>query len=233
MSKSLKFSLLLLQSLALMIGMLGVGLTTIPSFAQIRTKPATIDNSESTTEPKQSDSTVKPQQSEEESTEADTSDSNQSLIIIATETEQLQTFMEALEAAQLQETLAQEGPYTIFAPTDAAFKQLPKGMFEKLLQPKNKEVLKQVLMYHIVGKKLMVKDLQTGTVDALGGGLAIQEGDYGIIVNNASIIKKDLESSNGVIHLVNRVLLPENITTSLGEASPEETSPEDTPSETK
>lgn len=123
----------------------------------------------------------------------------------------------ALEAADLTETLASEGPYTVFAPTDEAFAALPAGALEFLLQPENKALLQQVLTYHVADGAILSSDLSTGTVETLGGGLAVQVDSEGVIINDASVIGADIEASNGIIHVVNQVLLPEDLRQTLAE----------------
>ena len=221
MKKNLTFSLPLFQALALLIGALGVAtVTTVPALAQMETKPVSSETPEQVVKPEQKkEELIETQTTEVETTETkkSVSSDNKSLVGIATETKQLTTFMEAVAASELQKAIAENGPYTIFAPTNAAFQQLPKQTLEALLKPENKELLKQVLMYHIVSEKLMSQDLKTGTINTLVGGLSLQKKDYGVIVNDATIVKEDLEASNGVIHLVNRVLIPETVRTSLME----------------
>lgn len=120
------------------------------------------------------------------------------------------TLVAAVQAAGLVDTLKSEGPFTVFAPTDEAFAKLPEGTVESLLKPENKDQLIAILTYHVVpgkimaadiaGKKTMVKTVQGGelTVDAMNG----------VMVDNASVISADIETSNGVIHVIDQVVLP-------------------------
>lgn len=121
------------------------------------------------------------------------------------------TLKQALAAADLTETLSGEGPYTVFAPTDAAFAELPDGALEFLLQPENQALLKEVLAYHVASEALPSSDISTGLVETMGGGLAVRVDGDDVIVNNASVIQPDVQASNGVIHVINRVLLPETV----------------------
>lgn len=121
------------------------------------------------------------------------------------------TLNQALQAADLTETLSEEGPYTVFAPTDAAFAELPEGALEFLLQPENKALLQEVLTYHVASETLPSSEISTGLVETMGGGLAARVSDDGVVINNASVIQPDVEASNGVIHVINRVLLPETV----------------------
>lgn len=119
------------------------------------------------------------------------------------------TLVAAVKAAGLVDTLKGPGPFTVFAPTDEAFAKLPPGTLESLLQPENKEKLQKILTYHVVAGNVMAKDvvkLQSAkTVE--GGSLTIKAGG-GVMVNNAHVIETDITASNGVIHVIDTVLLP-------------------------
>lgn len=119
------------------------------------------------------------------------------------------TLVQAVQSAELAETLSGEGPYTVFAPTNEAFSQLPEGALEFLLQPENQDILAEVLTYHVVQGEITSDEITSGPVDAMGGGLAVNVSESGVVVNNASVINPDIEASNGVIHGINRVLIPE------------------------
>ncbi len=119
-----------------------------------------------------------------------------------------QTLAAALEAADLTETLSGEGPYTVFAPTDEAFAALPEGAIEQLLLPENRDILVQILTYHVVSGAVYSTDLETGSVETVeGSDLAVEVGDM-VTVNNANVIVADIDASNGVIHIIDRVILP-------------------------
>lgn len=132
-----------------------------------------------------------------------------SIVDVASGSDSFNTLVQAVQAAGLTDTLAGEGPYTVFAPTDEAFNQLPDGALDFLLQPENQDLLAEVLTYHVVPGSVMSNQLSTGGVSALSGGIAIAVRDSGIVVNNASVINPDIQASNGVIHAINRVLIPE------------------------
>jgi uncharacterized surface protein with fasciclin (FAS1) repeats len=120
------------------------------------------------------------------------------------------TLVAAVKAAGLVDTLKGPGPFTVFAPTDEAFAKLPAGTLDNLLKPENKEQLKKILTYHVVSGKVMAKDvvkLQSAkTVE--GAEVAIKAGNSGVMVNNAHVTKTDIAASNGVIHVIDAVLLP-------------------------
>ena len=119
------------------------------------------------------------------------------------------TLAAALQAADLVDTLKGDGPFTVFAPTDEAFAKLPAGTVENLLKPENKDQLIAVLTYHVVPGKVMSTDLsddmQAATVQ--GGNVTIDL-DNGPMVNDAKVISADIAASNGVIHVIDKVILP-------------------------
>ncbi|GJQ35251.1 MAG: hypothetical protein JETCAE01_12610 [Anaerolineaceae bacterium] len=120
------------------------------------------------------------------------------------------TLVAAVEAAGLVETLKGEGPFTVFAPTDDAFAALPEGTVESLLLPENKQQLTDILLYHVVSGKVMAADV-TGLESAatvLGKDIAIKVDMGNVYINEAKVIITDIETSNGVIHVIDAVLLP-------------------------
>lgn len=137
--------------------------------------------------------------------------SEANLVELASNNPQFSTLVKAVQAAGLEDTLAQQGPYTVFAPTNEAFAALPDGALELLLQPENKELLRQVLTYHVVPGEVTSNQIATGPVNTLGGGVAVRVAENRVIVNNASVVQPDIQASNGVIHSVNRVLLPQEL----------------------
>ncbi len=116
----------------------------------------------------------------------------------------------AIEAADLTEVLGGEGPFTIFAPTDEAFEALPEGAVDQLLLPENKEVLVQVLTYHVVPGAVLSTDLESGDIATVeGSDITIDVADPDTVtVNNANVVFADVAASNGVIHVIDRVILP-------------------------
>ena len=124
---------------------------------------------------------------------------------------QFKTLAAALTAAGLIDTLKGPGPFTVFAPTDEAFKKLPAGTVENLLKPENKARLVKVLTYHVVPGKvisgsLACKMTQAKTVE--GGMLAIDASSSGVMVNDARVVSADVGADNGVIHVIDTVVLP-------------------------
>lgn len=130
------------------------------------------------------------------------------IIDVASGNESFETLVAAIQAAGLVETLSGEGPFTVFAPTDEAFAELPDGVVDALLKPENRDLLTEILTYHVVPGEVMSSDLETGPVETLNGGLAVRVDPDKVVVNNSSVILPDVPASNGVIHAINRVLLP-------------------------
>ena len=124
---------------------------------------------------------------------------------------QFKTLAAALEAAGLIDTLKGAGPFTVFAPTDEAFAKLPAGTVEFLLKPENKEKLKSILLYHVVSGNVpasKVVELNGRLVKTLQGSSIKVSTKHGVRVDNANVTKTDIEASNGVIHIIDTVLMP-------------------------
>lgn len=123
---------------------------------------------------------------------------------------QFNTLVTAVKEAGLVETLQGKGPFTVFAPTDAAFAKLPAGTVESLLKPENKEKLTQILTYHVVPGKVMAADVKGKVTEAemVEGSTLKIDGTKGVTVNGANVVKPDVTASNGVIHAVDAVLMP-------------------------
>lgn len=120
------------------------------------------------------------------------------------------TLVAAVKAAGLVDTLKGPGPFTVFAPTDEAFAKLPAGTLETLLQPENKAKLQSILLYHVVPGRVMAADvvkLDTAKTTE-GQSITIKTMNGGVMVNDAHVIKADIATSNGVIHVIDTVLLP-------------------------
>jgi len=120
------------------------------------------------------------------------------------------TLVAAVTAAELVETLSGAGPFTVFAPVDDAFAALPAGTVESLILPENKAKLVGILTYHVVAGKVMSGDLSDGMVAATvnGGNITIHIQDGKVLINDAEVVIADVETDNGVIHVINKVILP-------------------------
>jgi uncharacterized surface protein with fasciclin (FAS1) repeats len=120
------------------------------------------------------------------------------------------TLAQALQAADLVDTLKGPGPFTVFAPTDEAFAKLPDGTLDDLLKPENKAKLQAILTYHVVPGKVMAADAaQLSSAKTVNGQrFRISDSDSGLMVDGAHIVKADIVASNGVIHVIDEVILP-------------------------
>ena len=121
------------------------------------------------------------------------------------------TLVAAIVAADLAETLSGEGPFTVFAPTNAAFEALPAGLLEKLLLPENKAILVKILTYHVVASKVMAADVMAGDVTTVEGSTFAISTMGGVKVNTANVTATDVPASNGVIHVIDAVLVPSSV----------------------
>lgn len=133
------------------------------------------------------------------------------IVDVAVGAGQFNTLAAALTAGGLVETLKSKGPFTVFAPTDAAFAKLPPGTVDALLKPENLEKLQAILTYHVVPGRVMAEDVVklTTAKTANGASLTIKVGDGGVRVDRARVVKADIEASNGVIHVIDAVLMPQ------------------------
>ena len=132
------------------------------------------------------------------------------IVDTAVQAGQFETLAAALDAAGLVGTLKGEGPFTVFAPTDAAFAKLPAGTVENLLKPENKDQLIAILTYHVVPGRVAAADVvklsEATTVN--GADVAIEVDGDSVMVDNATVIATDIETSNGIIHVIDTVILP-------------------------
>lgn len=140
-----------------------------------------------------------------------TSASSADIVATAKSAGQFNTLLAAVKAAGLEETLQGPGPFTVFAPTDDAFSKLPAGTVDTLLKPENKEKLRAVLTYHVVSGKVGSTDAsKLSTAKTVNGKeLKLASSGQGLTVNGAKVVKADIAASNGVIHVIDAVVLPE------------------------
>jgi uncharacterized surface protein with fasciclin (FAS1) repeats len=136
--------------------------------------------------------------------------SEKDIVDTAVEAGQFNTLVAAVQAADLVDTLKSDGPFTVFAPTDAAFAKLPDGTVENLLKPENKDQLVAVLTYHVVSGKIMSSDIagKKAQVPTVQGSELAVDATSGVMVDNAMVVAADIEASNGVIHVIDTVVLP-------------------------
>jgi uncharacterized surface protein with fasciclin (FAS1) repeats len=152
-----------------------------------------------------SDTTVAAVDSTEMAKEAGT------IVEVAQGNADFSTLVQAVVAAGLAETLSGEGPFTVFAPTNAAFEALPAGLLEKLLLPENKETLVKILTYHVVPSKVMAADVAAGDVTTVEGSTFTISTEGGVKVNTSNVTATDVPASNGVIHVIDAVLVPSSV----------------------
>ncbi len=148
------------------------------------------------------------------STKVDRVTKKSNIVEVAVANGSFKTLVAAVKAAGLVDTLVGKGPFTVFAPNDAAFAKLPAGTVETLLKPENKSALVKLLTYHVVAGKIEAKDIKAGsvlvkTVD--GGSIKVTSGSKGVVIDNSKVIAADVKASNGVIHVIDTVLLPPDL----------------------
>ncbi|WP_315789924.1 fasciclin domain-containing protein [Fischerella sp. JS2] len=143
--------------------------------------------------------------------EAGTGD--KTLIALAESSRQFTVLTKALKAAGLVDILQGQGPFTVFAPTDAAFAKLPQDAVQDLLKPENKEVLVKILTYHVVSGQVLSSDLKSGEVKSVEGGpISVKvNSPKDVMVNDAKVVQADIKGSNGVIHAIDNVILPPDL----------------------
>ncbi len=143
---------------------------------------------------------------------ADCGTCDKTVVEVAAETKGFKTLVAAVTAADLAKVLSGDGPFTVFAPTDEAFAKLPKGTLENLLKPENKAKLVAILTYHVVPGKVMAKDVvklsEAKTVEGSNVAIKVKEGT--VSIDNAKVVKADIPCLNGVIHVIDAVILPKS-----------------------
>lgn len=145
-----------------------------------------------------------------------TSNAQQTVVDVIVNSEDHTTLEAAVTAAELAETLSGEGPFTVFAPTDAAFEALPEGTLDALLANPSGDLTK-ILLYHVLGATVLSTDLMDGqTATTLNGkDITVTINDEGVFINDAKVTTADIETDNGVVHVIDAVLLPPDVGTSL------------------
>ena len=133
------------------------------------------------------------------------------IVDVAAGTEGFGTLVAAVQAAGLAETLSGEGPFTVFAPTDEAFAALPEGVLDALLLPENKDTLVKILTYHVVPGTVMAADVTDGEVATVEGQTVTLSTADGVTVNGAKVVQADVVADNGVIHVIDAVILPADV----------------------
>lgn len=156
------------------------------------------------------------EQTSNESEQSEQAAPSSNIVELAVATQDLSTLVTAVTEAELVETLSGEGPFTVFAPTNSAFAALPEGTLDSLLLPENKATLQAVLTYHVVAGKVMSSDLSNGQIvkTVQGNNLTVEIMDGKVMLVDATgakaeVVTADVEASNGVVHIINSVVLPE------------------------
>lgn len=178
--------------------------TTSPS----TTPPATTPDTTSPSTPTAPDATTPTTPPEGSS-----STGTENIVALAAANGSFKTLTAALKAADLTTTLEGTGPFTVFAPTDEAFAALPQDALKELLKPENKALLAKILTYHVVPGNVASTDLKSGSVKTVEGGSITVKVDpaTGVTVNEAKVVQPDIKASNGVIHVIDKVILPPDI----------------------
>jgi uncharacterized surface protein with fasciclin (FAS1) repeats len=147
------------------------------------------------------------------SSDAKTTKTQHDIVDTAVEAGQFNTLVAAVKAAGLVDVLKSDGPFTVFAPTDEAFAKLPKGTLESLLKPENKDKLAAILTYHVAPGKLTASEVTraTGAVSANGQWLEFKSSNGKVMVDAATVVTADIQCANGVIHVIDSVVLPEGL----------------------
>jgi uncharacterized surface protein with fasciclin (FAS1) repeats len=133
------------------------------------------------------------------------------IVDVASASEDFSTLVAAVDAAGLVETLSGDGPFTVFAPTNDAFDALPDGVLDALLLPENEEVLTSILTYHVVEGEVTSDQISDGDVATVEGQSVTISTENGVMVNEATVVTADVEASNGVIHVIDAVLIPPDV----------------------
>jgi uncharacterized surface protein with fasciclin (FAS1) repeats len=214
------------QSIAATLGVAIVStgiLTSLNSYAQggTTTAPASTTAPSGTTAPPSGTMTkptvpsgqTPPDTMSKPTTKPATPTATKTIVELATSNKSFTTLVKALKAADLVETLSGAGPFTVFAPTDAAFAKLPKATLAKLLKPENKEQLKKILTYHVVPSVVTSQMLKAGQIDTVEGGkitVKVRKGNKAPIVtlNNSATIKAGAKATNGIIYAIDTVIMP-------------------------
>lgn len=149
----------------------------------------------------------------EETTEAEEPMAEEAgtIVEVAAGNEDFSTLVAAVEAAGLVDTLSGDGPFTVFAPTNAAFEALPAGLLDALLLPENKDTLTKILTYHVLAGEVTSDQVTAGDVATVEGSTVAITTDGGVKVNDANVVATDVAASNGVIHVIDAVIVPPDV----------------------
>ena len=199
----IQFSKAGIAKAAISAGLVGSSLMlAIPASASVLVEPGILRRGDSEAAP-----------STEEVSEMDAA--TQDIVGVASSNSEFSTLVSAVQAANIGGILSGEGPYTVFAPTDAAFNALPPGTLDTLLMPENRDLLVQLLYNHVAYGDVESEDLVSGSLATFDGNVDVNVMPEGVMVNGANVVMADVDATNGVIHAVDQVLLPTGFDTTL------------------
>ncbi|NJN29158.1 MAG: fasciclin domain-containing protein [Synechococcales cyanobacterium RM1_1_8] len=188
---------------------IAAGLFVLPVAVACGSPTATTPDPAAETEPSTTEGTAPSETMPSETTAPPEAAASQTIVETAIANGSFNTLVAAVQAADLVDTLNGPGPFTVFAPTDEAFAALPAGVLDKLLLPENQAVLAQILTYHVVAGNVPASAVTTGPVPSVEGKDLDLVADAGAVsVNGANVVQADVAASNGVIHVIDAVLLP-------------------------
>jgi uncharacterized surface protein with fasciclin (FAS1) repeats len=182
-------------------------MATVAAFSLLAAACGDDESTESTEAPAASEAPAEGDTSDDEPMDAPGT-----IVEVASEAGSFTTLLAAATAADLAETLSGEGPFTVFAPTDEAFAAVPADVLEKLLLPENVEVLKSILLYHVVSGATVTSDMvAAGEVEMANGDSATIATEGGVTIDGANVVTVDVMASNGVIHVIDAVIIPASV----------------------
>ena len=190
------------SKVAIAAGLLGTGLMmAAPASASVLVEPGVMRRDDSTGNEVTDSETANPAM-------PDQMMSDQDIVGVASGNSEFSTLVTAIQAANIGEILSGEGPYTVFAPTDAAFNALPPGVLDALLVPENRDLLVQLLYNHVAYGDVTSDQLVSGALATFDGNVDVNVMSDGVMVDGANVVMADVDATNGVIHAVDQVLLP-------------------------
>ena len=202
----IQFSKVAVSKTAIAAGLIGSSLLlATPASASVLVEPGILRRGDTTeTNVVPSDSEIR----EDASGSTDATSATQDIVGVASSNSDFSTLVAAVQAANIGSILSDEGPYTVFAPTDAAFNALPAGVLDTLLMPENRDLLVQLLYNHVAYGDVTSDQLMSGSLATFDGNVDINVMPEGVMVNGANVVMADVAATNGVVHAVDQVLLP-------------------------
>jgi len=194
------------------IGLVGILAACTPPETTTEAPADTTSQAPTTSDPYSSESSPAVGEDPATTTSEESVAGNETLAELVESGDSFNTLEQAIQAAGLEETFNEPGPYTVFAPTDEAFAALPPEVLDQLLQPENQDTLRQVLTYHVVPGSVTSPSITPGEVTTVAGEpVAIEDNAGTITVDGAAVVEPDIIASNGVVHAIDQVLLPPSL----------------------